>query len=152
MRHRIQGKLKPHYQIKSLSLLRLQSVFVSSNVGRGFEKYCQMITCFIVLMSLVFKMSACCLSVLQSRPLNIFLLPPSGSCAQSVHVFGEGSECVDGEVHTTSLSLFAANPQTVRDTASATGGTADCRYLILKLESALKLLILGLACDCLEVI
>ncbi len=79
-------------------------------------------------------------------------------CAECVHVFGEGSESVDGEVNTTylslslSLSLSAANPKTVRDTASATGGTADCRYLVLKLESASKPLLLGLACDHLEVI
>ncbi len=75
-------------------------------------------------------------------------------CAECVHVFGEGSESVDGEVHTTSLSLSlsAANPKTVRDTASATGGTAHCRYLVLKLWSASKPPLLGLACDCLEVI
>lgn len=121
------------------------------NVGRGSEKYCEVITCF---MSLAFKMSACCLSVQWSRPLNIFLFPPSGSCAQSVFM------CLGKEVSVSmvkctlppSLSLSAANPKTARDTASATGGTADCRYLILKLESASKPPLLGLACDCLEVI
>lgn len=120
----------------------MQSVFISFNVGRGSEKYCDMITFHCAYVTGVQDVCLLFVSPVESA-LKYFSAPSLWQlCAECVHVFGEGSECVDGEVHTTSLSLSAANPQTVRDTASATGGTADCRYLILKLESALKLLIL----------
>lgn len=91
-------------------------------------------------MLLAFKMSACCLSVQWSRPLNIFLLPPSGSCAQSVFM------CLGKEVRVSmvkctlppSLSLSAANPKTVRDTASATGGTGRLQILGFKARVCLE--------------